>query len=322
MRRAAWWLAAALLTWSAPLAAQSARATELFEEGRALFTAGRFGDACPLFRQSYELDPRVGTILNLAECQDRRGFIAESYRAWLEAEALARQMNDERVDFASDNRARVGAKVARLTLVLPAERPPGTTIRFEPPDSPPRVLTPSDIGGELYVDDGTTSVLVEAPGHEPRRHEIALDQGEAQRLRLALGAPLPRDEGMGPLFWTGVIVGGAGVVTIGVGAMVGLLASDKHDEAFWREGDGSARRNALCDPADGAAPACGDEGIAIIEDAKLLADVATGLWVVGGIATATGVTLAVVGLTAEPDGGDSAWQLDIAPGSVGLRAVW
>jgi hypothetical protein len=50
-----------------------AAAEALFNQGRDLMTAGKFTEACPKFEASQQLDPGLGTMLNLAECYEKTG---------------------------------------------------------------------------------------------------------------------------------------------------------------------------------------------------------------------------------------------------------
>lgn len=50
-----------------------ARAQSLFEEGKAAMATGNLTLACEKLAQSHALDPAVGTLLNLAKCQDASG---------------------------------------------------------------------------------------------------------------------------------------------------------------------------------------------------------------------------------------------------------
>src|SRR5687768_12791848 len=61
-------------------------AVKLFEEGRAELQAGRPDAACKKFEQSIRKDPRaVGTLLNLALCNERQGKIASALALFVEA---------------------------------------------------------------------------------------------------------------------------------------------------------------------------------------------------------------------------------------------
>ena len=56
-------------------------AEKLFQDGRTALAAGKLDEACDAFHGSENLEPRVGTLLNVADCEERRGRIAT---AWIE----------------------------------------------------------------------------------------------------------------------------------------------------------------------------------------------------------------------------------------------
>src|SRR3954469_19109418 len=90
--------------------AQQAAADALFDSARAAMDKGDFDAACEQFRASDKLDAAVGTELNLADCEEKRGHLAsawELYRA--AAEKLADR--DERLALA---RSRIRALAPRL----------------------------------------------------------------------------------------------------------------------------------------------------------------------------------------------------------------
>ncbi len=73
------WLVAAIVTaFSASAFAQEpTEADRLFQEGRDLLAAGKPDEACAKFELSIKKDPRaVGTLLNLALCNERLGKLA------------------------------------------------------------------------------------------------------------------------------------------------------------------------------------------------------------------------------------------------------
>ena len=55
-------------------------ASRLFAEGRELAKRGDHAAACQAFIESYALEPAVGTLLNLARCDEELGAPA---RAWV-----------------------------------------------------------------------------------------------------------------------------------------------------------------------------------------------------------------------------------------------
>src|SRR5688572_25737334 len=71
----AWFVAAP----SAALAQQEGAAEVLFREARAAMRKGDVARACPKFAESYRLDPSLGTLLNLALCEEQQGRIVSAW---------------------------------------------------------------------------------------------------------------------------------------------------------------------------------------------------------------------------------------------------
>src|SRR5579863_8518518 len=71
-----------------PAAAQgggAATATTLFQEGREAAKKGDYATACAKMEESFRLDPAVGTLLNLADCQEHMGHPASAWQRFREA---------------------------------------------------------------------------------------------------------------------------------------------------------------------------------------------------------------------------------------------
>src|SRR5688572_18404856 len=85
----AMWVASAVSAHAQPSDAVK-RADQLFQEGRALVEAGKFVEACPKFEESQQLDPGLGTLLNLAACYEQVGMLASALTAFNSAEEQAR----------------------------------------------------------------------------------------------------------------------------------------------------------------------------------------------------------------------------------------
>src|SRR3954464_10235865 len=62
-------------------------AGQIFLQARELARLGRLDEACELFARSYELDPALGTAVNLADCLERQGHLRH---AWALFDVVAR----------------------------------------------------------------------------------------------------------------------------------------------------------------------------------------------------------------------------------------
>src|SRR5260221_714184 len=58
-------------------------AKALFEEAIKLLDAGRTAEACPKLEESKQLDPRVGTEFELADCYERMGRTASAWSGFV-----------------------------------------------------------------------------------------------------------------------------------------------------------------------------------------------------------------------------------------------
>ena len=62
-----------------------AAAEALFTEGRKAFDAGDYRIACARFAESQRLDPAVGTLINLAACNEKLDNLALAWETWQQA---------------------------------------------------------------------------------------------------------------------------------------------------------------------------------------------------------------------------------------------
>ncbi len=90
----------------------AAIAEALFREGQALLKAGKVHEACEKLSASLQIEPAVGTMLNLAVCHEQEGKLAS---AWAElAEAASRAAQAGQKDRESFARARIKTLEPRL----------------------------------------------------------------------------------------------------------------------------------------------------------------------------------------------------------------
>src|SRR6476659_3559364 len=80
----------------------AAAAQSLFNDGKRLMAAGQYAVACPKFSESQRLDPGIGTMLGLADCNAKNGQTASAWALFNEAEALASKHQDPRASLARE----------------------------------------------------------------------------------------------------------------------------------------------------------------------------------------------------------------------------
>jgi hypothetical protein len=143
---------------------RAAVAEALYRQARDLMAAGNYGEACPKFAQSQQLDPATGTLLNLAACHEKQGRLATAWLEYSDALVAARRDGrEDRVEYARVRVQELEPRLSRLTLVLgPGADTPGLTIE----------LDGASIGSAIFgvptaVDPGEHTVKASAPGKKP-----------------------------------------------------------------------------------------------------------------------------------------------------------
>jgi hypothetical protein len=271
-----------------------AAAEVLFVAGRKAMDAGDYATACGKLAESQRLDPAAGTLNNLADCFDKRGHVASAWQKWREARGMLRP-GDDRLWAVEDRIQKIEGRLPRLTITVEPGAPEGTTVYRDDV-----LLRSASFGVALPVDPGAHAVRVEAPGREVEKYDVELAEG--QRVSLSVGpgvekveaspvavlapsspdvqpqSPSPRPPPADSVPsrsspWTGYVIGGAGVVLLGVGAVAGALAAGK-----------KSVMDDACIDRDGTLR-CSQEGLEAAESGRTLATLAN-----------VGVTIGIVGV--------------------------
>jgi len=155
---------------------------QLFREGRELMRARKLAEACDRFERSNKLEPRVGTLLNLADCREQLGQTASAWEAFENARALALQVGDARRAAEAERRAAaVQGRLAFVIVTVPdAGRPPGLMLRRGD-----ATIDPAAWNTKVPLDPGRYTVSASAPGRLPWATTIAL----AERATLEVHVP-------------------------------------------------------------------------------------------------------------------------------------
>ncbi len=189
MRR---WLALGLVVCWASLpslaaAADRSQAEALFSEGRRKLRDGALDEACAQLRQSQALDPAVGTLLNLAECEERRGHLAMAWSTWLAAAAEATALGQaDRGALARSRAMALTARLGTLTVAVPeAAALEGLQVQRDGLE-----LDRALWGTEIPVDPGEHVLSARAPGHREWRATLNTSAGLSVSVQVP---PLERE---------------------------------------------------------------------------------------------------------------------------------
>jgi hypothetical protein len=219
-------LAGQLVAQSA-LGSNESSAQALFEAGRSAMAQADYRQACVKFGESQRLDPAVGTLLNLATCEEKQGHLSSAWNLWKAAEAELAP-GDKRASF-------VQAELQRLEVRLPR-----VVYRIEDPPNDTEVeadgvtLLRGSLGAALPVDPGEHLVKVTAPGRTTWFTRYSITETERKTILLQLGPRLALEgaerstqEVAG--FWF-LGVGAAGLLAAGTTGVLAANAKATYDD--------------------------------------------------------------------------------------------
>jgi hypothetical protein len=155
----------------------AAVAEQQFVRGRALMKEHKYAEACAAFEQSQRLDPQLGTLFNLADCEVEIGKLASAWKLYRE---LAKSdPNPDRRAISSDLAKKLDKRLPKLLVTVPAH-PAGLVVSIDGVDSTALV------GVETPVDIGDHAIAATAPGFRDRSETVTAREGKITRLALAL----------------------------------------------------------------------------------------------------------------------------------------
>jgi hypothetical protein len=173
--------------WGAD-AQQSAMAEQLFREGRELLQGGQVETALAKFEASQQLDPSLGTLLNLADCLEKLGRTASAWARFTEAEQTARLEKDRIRETAAGEHARaLEAKLIRLRIVVDPLAPADLKVELDG-----KTLATALLGTAMPVDPGEHRVVGRAAGKRDWTNNLRLTiPGETAVITIAELLPEP-----------------------------------------------------------------------------------------------------------------------------------
>lgn len=307
-------LVAAFATSTPALA--GSEADRLFTLGRRASDMGKYATACSLFRESYQLEPAVGTLLNLGDCEEQQNHVAASLEYY--QTALSRlSVTDDRLGPLRTRIEAIERRSGQLEMRLGEGAPRDAKVLVDGEAMPPEKLkTPLALfaGGHL--------VVVTAVGYRGSRQTVDLAAGEKKTIFLWPGPQLDAAElafagedrievaeaeqqrharTMRIVGWSTV---GAGAASLWVGSVTGLFAIDRE-----------SLRSENCN----ASNVCNATGVEAAKSGSTLATVSTITLAAGAVAVGAGVYL----LLSNPNDGARATPATVlrAAPTVGGAAV-
>jgi hypothetical protein len=313
-------------------------AKDLFTRGRELRTKGDCAGAVPLFRKAVDLYPTgLGSVRNLAECEEQLGHYASARRAWLDLKRALLTTDAKKYEGWSQDAeaasARLAPKLATLSVDVSyatsdgqAALSKGVTVTLDG-----ETLAPALIGTPLERDPGHHVVRVAGDRvQEPQQQAVDLVAGDSKHVALRVvvrSAPLPESSPPGndtgppqhpgegeaeentgstkrTIGWIAIGVGAASLVGAGVslGVRQAALSDAQHDcGSGW--------------------PNCPQSSSGLVGSDESRGQTASTMFTVLGIVGAVGVTSGIV-LLATSHGHSQQSRLIITPTLGGASAAW
>jgi tetratricopeptide (TPR) repeat protein len=245
------------------------QADKLFAEGLALRDTN-LQQSCDKFSQSLKLNPQaIGTLMNVALCDEKLGRIASAVDHFSEARDRAKEGNLP--EYLTEAQAHIDKLTPDLPFVvvkLAVQADPTTRVLIND-----RVLANEKIqrGDKIPVDPGELHIVVSAKDRLPYEGTVMIAKKETKTIEVP---ELKKSVTVKSSRRTiGIITTASGGALVAAGIVIGLFAKKKYDGAF-DDGHCNAMTK-ICDP----------DGHSTTESAITLGWVGTGVGAVG-IATA------------------------------------
>lgn len=302
-------------------------AKDLFARARDLRSKNDCAGAVPLFRKAYAVYPNgLGSLRNVAECEEALGHYASAKRAWLDIKrALITMSQDRKYEGwdkdAADAAARLQPKVATVyvdvTLKTPTTEGPANDKSGVDIFMNGESLGATLVGTPLDRDPGQYKVRVEAQYAEPAETDVVLAAGDVKHVALRIAQnppaksigvteapPATIDNGKGKRT--------AGFVLMGVGgaALIGSLVT------FLVRGSAKSDVDRQCH--DNVCPTSLQD---TVDRGKTMSTLTSILFPVGLVAAGAGVGLYVWG-NSEKNAALPTTGLLLTPAPGGAAATW
>lgn len=200
------------------------KADQLFAEGKALLESNLL-QACDKFRESLSYNPAaLGTLLNVALCNEKLGLFATAVARFTEARDRAKEQGlREHQRAAEEHLAALEASVPHLSIRL-TEPLLDTKLLVDDTVVPPAARD------NFPVDPGERTIVVSAPDRLPYRLRFVIGKGEHRTLvipALARSVTITSSR-----YRIGQIITAAGGLATGTGIGIGIYARHQYHKAL------------------------------------------------------------------------------------------
>jgi hypothetical protein len=240
--RCAWWCLVVASSFASPVARadDTPDARDLFEQARGLRLQGQCASALPVFRRAYGVYPAgLGSLRNIAECEEELGHFSSARRAWLDLQRAVRTNDQTKYEGweqdATLAAGRLAPKVATLTIEVQAITESGKPAQASgiQVSVDGEALPPNAVGRPLDRDPGQCVVRIVggAPGVEQQR-VVDLAAGQEKQVVLRVVVPGTADRATPSLTtppiatWIAMGVGAASLAGAGIAAIERQSALD------------------------------------------------------------------------------------------------
>ena len=215
-------------------------ARQLFFDGRKLASEGNYAAACPKLEESLRLEFGVGTQFNLADCWEHVGRTASAHALFLGAAAAAKGAGQaDREQVLRDRATALEPRLSRLVIEVKSPEPKLIVKRDDLP------LDEETLGKAVPLDPGKYKIKARAPGKKDWEKVVevsaaapvttveipALEADKPAAAPVAHPAAKPKplapaspqdSDRRGGANYRALGLAGAGVVGLGVGAVMGI----------------------------------------------------------------------------------------------------
>ena len=301
--------ALAFLSFARPaLASPESEAKDLFARGRELRTNNDCGSAAPLFKKAWTIYPAgLGSLRNLAECEEQLGHFASARRSWLDLKrALLTAPPDQKYEGwdtdAEQAAARLKPMVATFVVDVYVKGPEGEFLANDASGVEIFVngesVGTSLVGTPLERDPARYRIRAQTAGAKPVETLVTLNAGDnphvtirltKEPMKLAVINPADDHSTRRTLGW---ILTGAGAASLAASGITFLI------------------RNGAKSDVDSQCPShtnCPDSLHDTVDKGKTMSTLTTILFPVGIVGVAAGVTLVLTSKSSSPEAKTTGW---------------